>query len=345
MWLAFVNAIKPSSVVFACTTMSDNAALNSLFREHNSPMVEKITICPSSKRRNNFSVDVHPMDITRVYCHSFPGICVIYVPAALPPITFFPQESYIRMSVVKLTSQFIGSVSSEFHFSAMGPTNITFSDSQPPTAVFSARRLETFQGKARPTHRLMYRHLLIEDIALFVAQHLPLRCIVSRYKIHTTRFVLQKTQSNTISASSPEDSPRQTSSACCCSQDPAPHRRRDAPSPPSPSGAAASHFETHSYLVVVLKQLRQQVQSIIRTLRAIRRLYKRTPWNTRIVFQRLLVYLRKIQPVAIEVLLQPLRAQHLADLHQLILVVLSLKQRLLPEQLAITSSMHHHQRP
>ena len=191
----------------------------------------------------------------------------------------------------------------------------------------------------------MNRHLLIEDIALFIAQHLPLRCIVSRYKIHTTRFVLQKTQSNTISASSPEDSPRQTSSACCYSQDPAPHRRTDVPSPPSQSVAAAMHLQMQPYLVVILKQLRQQVQSIICTFRAIRSLYEGTPRNTRIVFQRLLVYRGKVQPVAIEVLLQTLRAQHLADLHQLIIVIVSFKQRLLTEQLEMMSSIHHHQRP
>ena len=37
--------------------------------------------------------------------------------------TFLPHESYIKISVVSAISQFIGKVSSEFHFNAIGPIN------------------------------------------------------------------------------------------------------------------------------------------------------------------------------------------------------------------------------
>ena len=66
-------------------------------------------------------MDVHPIAQVRAYCHSFPGICAIYGKESSIPLTFFPHESYMRISVVSSTSQFIGRVSSEFHFNAIGP--------------------------------------------------------------------------------------------------------------------------------------------------------------------------------------------------------------------------------
>lgn len=76
--LFLVNATKPSSLLFALRTISDRDSVKILFCDRISPVLENTTYFPSSKRMNNFSVDVHPITSTRVYCQSFPGICAIY---------------------------------------------------------------------------------------------------------------------------------------------------------------------------------------------------------------------------------------------------------------------------
>lgn len=123
--LFFVNATKPSSVRFALHTKFERDSSNRVVAHSTLPLREKITYRPSSKSIKSFSLVVHPITRTRAYCHSFPGICAIYKTQGSTAPTFFPHESYIRISVVSSTSQFMGRVSSEFHFNAIGPRNIT----------------------------------------------------------------------------------------------------------------------------------------------------------------------------------------------------------------------------
>lgn len=94
--------------------------------------------------------------------------------------------------------------------------------------------------------------------------------------------------------------------------------------------------------MVVLQQARQQVQRLRRAFLPILRGEENGPRLPRIIGNRTVVHHRHVQTVAVAVLPEILRAQHLADLQQLILVVGALEKRLATEELRSETHQQRH---